>query len=109
MKLGETAIANIKLDPKSRDDIPQILRGLQHIFITPELREAVFAILAEVFPKRHIEGKAVKADPNTIHPGTVECISQRNKGKEFYVNHCFNDEAALRQHCRDKQSGKGQK
>jgi hypothetical protein len=26
MKLGELAIAYIKLDPKSRDDIPQILR-----------------------------------------------------------------------------------
>ncbi len=72
MKLGETAIADIKLDPKSRDDIPQILRGLQHIFITPELREAVFAILAEVLPERQIEGKAVKADPNTGRPGMTQ-------------------------------------
>jgi len=57
MKLGELAIADIKLDPKSRDDIPQILRGLQHIYTTPELRGAVFAILAEVLPVHQIEGK----------------------------------------------------
>ena len=69
MKLGELAIADIKLDPKSRDDIPQILRGLQHIYTTPELRGAVFAILAEVLPVHQIEGKTVKADPNNGRPG----------------------------------------
>ena len=31
IKLGEIDVAKIWLDPKSRDDIPQILRGLQHI------------------------------------------------------------------------------
>ncbi len=41
MKLGELAIADIKLDSKSRDDIPQILRGLQHIYTTPELRREI--------------------------------------------------------------------
>lgn len=72
MKLGEVAIADIKLDPKSRDDIPQILRGLQHIYITPELREPVFAILAEVLPEHQSEGKAVKADPNNGRPGMTQ-------------------------------------
>ena len=38
MQIGELAIGAIKLDPKSRDDIPQLLRGLQHIYTTPELR-----------------------------------------------------------------------
>jgi len=33
-QLGEIEIASIQFDPKSRDDIPQILRGLQHIYIT---------------------------------------------------------------------------
>jgi hypothetical protein len=72
MKLGELAIADIKLDPKSRDDIPQILRGLQHIYTTPELRGAVFAILAEVLPVHQIEGKTVKADPNNGRPGMTQ-------------------------------------
>ena len=48
MQLGEEAIGAIRLDPKSRDDIPQLLQGLQHLYITPEVRERVFAILEEV-------------------------------------------------------------
>jgi hypothetical protein len=72
MKLGELAIADIKLDPKSRDDIPQILRGLQHIYTTPELRGPVFAILEEVLPEHQIDGKAVKADPNNGRPGMTQ-------------------------------------
>jgi hypothetical protein len=72
MKLGELAIAEIKLDPKSRDDIPQILRGLQHLYITPELRGPIFAILEEVLPERQIEGKTVKADPNNGRPGMTQ-------------------------------------
>jgi transposase, IS5 family len=65
MQLGEEAIGAIRLDPKSRDDIPQLLRGLQHLYITPEVRERVFAILEEILP----ESKGVKADPNTGRPG----------------------------------------
>lgn len=72
MKLGELAIADIKLDPKCRDDIPQILRGLQHIYTTPELRGAVFAILAEVLPEHQIDGKIIKADPNNGRPGMTQ-------------------------------------
>ncbi|TKB23740.1 ISNCY family transposase [Desulfopila sp. IMCC35006] len=72
MKLGEQAIADIKLDPKSRDDIPQILRGLQHIYTTPELREPIFTILEEVLPERQIEGKTIKADPNNGRPGMTQ-------------------------------------
>jgi hypothetical protein len=72
MKLGELAIAEIKLDPKSRDDIPQILRGLQHLYTTPELRDPIFTILEEVLPARQIEGKTVKADPNNGRPGMTQ-------------------------------------
>ena len=72
MKLGELAIADIKLDSKSRDDIPQILRGLQHIYTTPELRGEIFAILEKVLPERQIEGKTVKVDPNNGRPGMTQ-------------------------------------
>ncbi|MCP4429529.1 MAG: ISNCY family transposase, partial [Gammaproteobacteria bacterium] len=72
MKLGELAIADIKLDPKSRDDIPQILRGLQHLYTTPELRRSIFAILEEVLPVRQIKGKSVKVDPNNGRPGMTQ-------------------------------------
>ncbi len=67
MSLDELDIAAIKLDPKSRDDIPQLLRGLQHIYTEPSLREGVFAILREVMPMR-IKGSG-QADANTGRPG----------------------------------------
>jgi len=67
MSLDGVDIGAIYLDPKSRDDIPQILRGLQHIYTEPALREQVFTILREVIPDRvHGEGKA---DANTGRPG----------------------------------------
>lgn len=69
MQFGAQDISAIEFDPKSRDDIPQILRGLQYIYITPELRERVFAILAEVTPLSTIEGKDAPADANTGRPG----------------------------------------
>jgi len=70
MQLGEAAIGAIRLDPKSRDDIPQLLQGLQHLYITPEVRERVFAILEEVLPER--KGESDKADPNTGRPGMAQ-------------------------------------
>jgi len=58
-KFGETDIAAIVIDPKSRDDIPQLLAGLQHLYTEPTLRERVFAILEEVMPERAgAKGKA---------------------------------------------------
>ncbi len=47
LKFGETDIAAIVIDPKSRDDIPQLLRGLQHIYTEVGLRQRIFAILEE--------------------------------------------------------------
>ena len=35
MLLDGADIGSIYLDPRSRDDIPQILRGLQHIYTDP--------------------------------------------------------------------------
>ena len=45
MKLGGIAISEIKINLKSRDDIPPLLLGLQHIYTNSALREAVFGIL----------------------------------------------------------------
>jgi len=52
MSLGEMAIEKIKLNPKSRDDIPAILAGLQYIYITPALHDAVFTILQQIIPQQ---------------------------------------------------------
>ena len=45
MEIGESPIASIQFNLKSRDDIPKILRGLQYIYVTPSLREPVFSLL----------------------------------------------------------------
>ena len=47
MHFGEIAIAQIEIDSKSRDDIAAVLKGLQHIYTNPPLRERVFALLLE--------------------------------------------------------------
>ena len=70
LQFGEQDIAAIELDLKSRDDIPQILRGLQTIYVTPEIRERVFAILADVIPTRPgKDGTEGKADAEAGRPG----------------------------------------
>ena len=43
--LDATPIPEVKIDGKSRHQLPALLAGLQYIFITPDLNEAVFKIL----------------------------------------------------------------
>ncbi len=51
-QLGEVDISAIRFNERSRDDIPRILRGLQHIYTTPELRREVFVILQQAIPEK---------------------------------------------------------
>ncbi len=52
MHIGEVDVSNIVLDPKSRDDIPQILRGLQHLYQDPIRRAKIFRVLeSEMAPR----------------------------------------------------------
>ena len=52
MSIGQRDISDIKIDVSSRDDIPTILLGLQHIYTTTPLRDAVFKILEEIAPTK---------------------------------------------------------
>ncbi len=45
LKFGETDIAAIVINPKSRDDIPQLLRGLQYLYTEVSVRERLFCIV----------------------------------------------------------------
>ena len=49
-ELGQSPIETLEFDLHSRDDIPQLLRGLQHIYSNPTLREVVFAHLEKLIP-----------------------------------------------------------
>ncbi len=52
MHLGEIDVSRIELDAKSRDDIPQILRGLRHLYKDRTMRAKLFDLLnAEIAPK----------------------------------------------------------
>ena len=61
MQIGEVDVSKVKFDLKSRDDIPKILRGLQHLYIDLALRAKLFALLEE-----HI---APKVDKRNGRPG----------------------------------------
>lgn len=45
MTIGEVDISKIVFDPKSRDDIPRILRGLQFLYTHIPLRTSIFELL----------------------------------------------------------------
>lgn len=50
MKLGEVDVSNVKIDGKSRDDIPRVLMGIKAVYTDPESRAELFAILKEAVP-----------------------------------------------------------
>ncbi len=50
LQLGELDIASINISVRSRDDIPQLLCGLQYIYGEIELREKIVKILAQLTP-----------------------------------------------------------
>jgi len=47
---GAVSISKMEFDIQFRDDIPQILRGLQSIYLNPTIREEVFQILETIIP-----------------------------------------------------------
>ncbi|VEN73197.1 transposase [Candidatus Desulfarcum epimagneticum] len=61
LKIGQVPISDIKIDLLSRDEIPQLLMGLQAIDSNRKLRDEVFKILRGIVPK--------KIDPDNGRPG----------------------------------------
>ena len=61
MHIGEVDVSHIILDAKSRDDIPQILRGLQYLYQDPDKRAKLFQLLES--------GMAPKVNKRTGRPG----------------------------------------
>ena len=61
VELGGAFVSDIVINVKSRDDIPALLRGLQHKYVSPAIRPKVLALLeVEVNPRVH---------KNTSRPG----------------------------------------
>ena len=61
MQIGEIDIAAIEIDAKSRDDIPQLLKGLQYLYTNKTTREQLFSTLRTLIPD--------KIDINNGRPG----------------------------------------
>jgi hypothetical protein len=51
LKIGQTDIPNIQIDVKCRDEIPQLLLGLQFLYSKKQVRHEVFQILKKITPK----------------------------------------------------------
>ena len=47
MEFGEIAIGEIHTQAKSRDDLPAMRKGIQHIYVSPQIRRRIFALLTE--------------------------------------------------------------
>jgi len=54
MEFGQADISAIRFDLRCRDEIPQLLRGLQFIYGKPEVRNEVFSILETEVPARDV-------------------------------------------------------
>jgi hypothetical protein len=50
LELGQTPISEIKINLKSRDELPKILIGLQALFCDQESRTKIFALLKDLIP-----------------------------------------------------------
>lgn len=70
--IGEIDIADIKIDVRSRDDIPLILLGLQHIYCTQDLREKVFEIIKDILPIQLVDGQAKPVSAELGCPGMTQ-------------------------------------
>jgi hypothetical protein len=46
-EIGAKPIEDLEIPTKSRDELPAVLRGLQYIYVTPEINEKVFSILEQ--------------------------------------------------------------
>ena len=68
-------IADIKIDVRSRDDIPLILLGLQHIYCTEDLREKVFEIIKEMLPTQDVGGKITPVSAEKGCPGMNHVVA----------------------------------
>ena len=71
LQLGQIDIGQIEIDITSRDDIPVILLGLQHIDTNDPLRVAVFNSLTDVIPCKVIndDGDLAAVDAGKGRPG----------------------------------------
>jgi IS5 family transposase len=55
--LGITPISEVKFPLRSRDELPPVLMALQHIFVTADLNEKIFALLEKLVKGKKKTGR----------------------------------------------------
>jgi len=105
MTVGEVDISKINFDLKSRDDIPKILRGLQHLYMDVALRTAIFELLeSQIAPKvSKSNGRpgmalwtilvcgVIRLDLNCDYDRLHELVNQHNTIREMLGHGAFED------------------
>ena len=105
MTIGEVDISKIRFDPKSRDDIPKILRGLQFIYTNAALRTSIFELLdAKILPKvSKTNGRpgmplwnilvcgVIRLDLNCDYDRLHELVNHHNTLREMLGHASFDD------------------
>jgi hypothetical protein len=105
MTVGEVDISKINFDLKSRDDIPKILRGLQHLYTNAALRTAIFELLeSQIAPKvSKSNGRpgmalwtilvcgVIRLDLNCDYDRLHELVNQHNTIREMLGHGAFED------------------
>src|SRR3989338_2177198 len=106
MRIGEVDISQIKFDPRSRDDIPKILKGLQYLYVNLDLREKIFALLErEIAPKvdkcngrpgmellKILVCGVLRLDLNEDYDRLCELVNHHNTIREMLGHGTFNEE-----------------
>jgi len=105
MLIGEVDVSNIKFNLRSRDDIPKILRGLQHLYTTETLRENIFALLEKnIQPSidkangrpgmtlwRILVCGVIRLDLNCDYDRLLELVNQHNTLREMLGHGPFDE------------------
>jgi transposase, IS5 family len=105
MTIGEVDISKMNFDPKSRDDIPKILKGLQFVYTNLPLRTAIFQLLdTQVAPKvSKANGRpgmplwtilvcgVIRLDLNCDYDRLHELVNQHNSIREMLGHGAFSD------------------
>lgn len=91
MKMGQIDIKDIQIDLDTRDEIPQLLRGLQHLYTNEATRHEIFKILKDMIPE-HINkdnGRSGMDLWNILVLGTLRlrCRWDYDKLQEIANNH----------------------
>jgi len=105
MLIGEVDVSNVRFDLRSRDDIPKILRGLQHLYTTETLRENIFALLEKnIQPSidkangrpgmtlwRILVCGVIRLDLNCDYDRLLELVNQHNTLREMLGHGPFDE------------------